>query len=211
MYETKLVATHPPRVAYTRSHSEEKIDFFFVMRSALLYLTFILAGILVHSLLEPFLQGRMCHTVDSFLSLTRFGFFDLPQYMSGLWMFLRADAVWLIGIYVCAFSYLFPFLSNVFLASRGLSLGASLGYVAYALNHTILPPKIGACLIIKEAIVSAILLFALAHSMRLYSRLRALGDRQYGAMLAMLLAGCLQCVLFISAIMLIAILFSFLL
>lgn len=211
MYETKLVAIHPPRMAYTRSLSDDRVDTFLVVRSALIYLSFVIAGIPVYSLLELFLRERSCFIVDSFLNLTSIHISNLPEYILGLYRCVKQDVLFLIVIYVCALSYLCTFFSNILLFLRGLSLGIALGYIVCALNSAALPLDVGTCLIMKEAVISAILLYAVFRSAKLSSRLRMLGYRQYGTMLVLLFGGCLQCVLFIGAIFLISIFFSFLL
>lgn len=157
-------------VMYHRPASDS-YRFLFPVRSALIYILFLVIGLFVYRALEPVIGAFSCRTAENFCATVSARPTDISAWLRAATDMLTEE--WLLfGLtFLFTFSYFCDFLTSVLLAYRALLLGIAFGYMEALMRRGACGAPLLSAFLIYEACLSALFLVFACRSAFLCARL----------------------------------------
>lgn len=153
--------------------------FLFPVRSALIYILFLVTGLFLYRALAPVIGVFSCRTAERFCAAVTSRPTDVSAWLHGATDVLLDEWI-LFGLaFLFTFSYFCDFLTSALLAYRALLLGIAFGYMEALLRRGACSAAFLTCFLIYEACLSALFLLFACRSAFLCARLRAEAPRAW--------------------------------
>lgn len=172
--ETRIAVLSP-----TRRRKAKHLGIFpLPIKSAVLYVLFLMLGIAIYRFLPVRLSPHSCTLLCNFLQITRPSGISFADVFHNLAVYIRPEIILLSLSFLFTYSYFCVFLHSLLLCYRSFVLGLAFGAAEELFRAGDLPFANFTVFICVQAMFSALLIGYTSLSVSLSSHLRNLGRRQ---------------------------------